>query len=111
LTKVLEKSPRLILPYESKDQQHSWYLYTCRLKDGTETERNRILQELKQRGIGAEAYYPNPIHLMPFYRENFGSTKLPETDKASNQVFSLPVHPAVTPEQIEFIGKTLTSIL
>ena len=42
LTKVLEKSSKLILPFETKERQHSWYLYTARLKDGTEekTERN-----------------------------------------------------------------------
>jgi len=51
------------------------------------------------------------VHQMPFYRENFGSAKLPETDKASKQVFSLPIHPGVTAEQVDFIGKTLLSLL
>lgn len=111
LTKLLEKSPRLVLPYESKDRLHSWYLYTARIEDGSEAERNRILEELKRKGIGAEAYYVNPVHLMPFYRENFGRFPLPETDKASKQVFSLPIHPAVTPEQVDYIGKTLLSLL
>jgi len=111
LTKILEQSSRLILPYESKDRQHSWYLYTARLKNGTETERNGILDALKKQGIGAEAYYVNPVHQMPFYRENFKSAKLPETDSASKQVFSLPIHPAVTSEQVDYIGKTLLSLL
>jgi dTDP-4-amino-4,6-dideoxygalactose transaminase len=111
LTKILEKSSRLILPWESKDRQHSWYLYTARLKDGTETERNKIVEELKKKGIGAEVYYVNPVHQMPFYRENFGSTKLPETDKASKQVFSLPIHPGVKAEQVDYIGKTVLSLL
>jgi perosamine synthetase len=111
LTKVLEKSSRLILPYETKDRQHSWYLYTARLNDGTETERNKLLEELKKKEIGAEAYYVNPVHQMPFYRENFGSAKLPETEKASKQVFSLPIHPSATEEQIGYIGKTVLSLL
>jgi perosamine synthetase len=111
LTKILEKSSRLILPWESKDRQHSWYLYTARLKDGTETERNKIVEELKKKGIGAEVYYVNPVHQMPFYRENFGSTKLPETDEASKQVFSLPIHPGVKAEQVDYIGKTVLSLL
>jgi perosamine synthetase len=69
------------------------------------------LEDLKSKGIGAEAYYVNPVHLMPFYRENFGSLPLPETDKASKQVFSLPIHPAVTAEQVDYIGRTLLSLL
>ncbi len=111
LTKFLEKSSKLVLPYETKDRLHSWYLYTARLKDGTETQRNTLIEELKNKGIGAEAYYVNPVHQMPFYRENFESAKLPETEKASKQVFSLPIHPAVTEEQVDFIGKTVLSLL
>lgn len=111
LTKILEKNSKLVLPYESKDRQHSWYLYTARLKNGTETKRNQIVDELKQKGIGAEVYYINPVHQMPFYRENFGSAKLPKTDEASKQVFCLPIHPGVTAEQLDYIGKTLLSLL
>jgi len=47
---------------------------------------------------------------MPFYRE-FGVRKLPETEKAAKQVFSLPVHPSVTEEQVDFIGKTVLHLL
>ena len=111
LTKILEKSSRLVLPWESKEQQHSWYLYTARLKNCTETERNKIVEELKKKEIGAEIYYINPVHQMPFYRENFGSIKLTETDKASRQVFSLPIHPGVTAKQVDYIGETLLSLL
>jgi dTDP-4-amino-4,6-dideoxygalactose transaminase len=111
LTKLLEKNNKLILPYESKDRLHSWYLYTAKLKDGKEEERNHIVEELKKKGIGAEIYYINPVHQMPFYRENFGSAKLPQTEKASKQVFSLPIHPGVTEEQAHFIGETVLSLL
>ena len=111
LTSILKESSTLVLPWESKDRQHSWYLYTARLKDGTETERNTLMEELKKKGIGTEAYYVNPVHHMPFYRENFGGAKLPETDRASKQVFSLPIHPEVTTEQVNFIGKTVLSLL
>jgi dTDP-4-amino-4,6-dideoxygalactose transaminase len=111
LSKMLEKTKRLKLPTESDSQRHSWYLYTVKLKDGTEEERNMILKELKQKEISAEAYYVNPVHTMPFYRDNFGGRGLPETEKAAKQVFSLPVHPGVTSEQIEYIGRTLLGLL
>jgi dTDP-4-amino-4,6-dideoxygalactose transaminase len=111
LTKILSKSKKLILPYETKTCQHSWYLYTARLKDGTEAQRNKLLESLKAKGIGAEAYYMNPINTMPFYRENYGAKALPETEKAAKQVFSLPVHPTVSEEEIRFIGETVLSLL
>lgn len=111
LTKILEKSNKLVLPYETKDRQHSWYLYTARLKDSTEAQRNKLLEQLKAKGIGAEAYYVNPVNTMPFYRDNYGATALPETEKAAKQVFSLPVHPGVTSEEIAFIGESVLSLL
>jgi perosamine synthetase len=111
LTGMLQKSKRLKLPTESEANNHSWYLYTVKLVDGTEEERNLILKELKQKEIGTEAYYVNPIHTMPYYHDNFGGRKLPETEKAAKQVFSLPVHPNVSSEQIEYIGRTLMGLL
>jgi dTDP-4-amino-4,6-dideoxygalactose transaminase len=111
LTKILSKTERLQLPKETKSRQHSWYLYTVRLKDGNEAERDKILEELKKKGIGAEAYYVHPVHMMPYYRESFGSSKLPETEKAAKQVISLPVHPGVTEEQVNYIGETLLGLL
>ncbi|MDR0798122.1 MAG: DegT/DnrJ/EryC1/StrS family aminotransferase [Nitrososphaerota archaeon] len=48
---------------------------------------------------------------MEFYRNNYSTHELPETEKAAKQVFSLPVHPNVTSEQIDYIGRTLLALL
>ena len=111
LTRLLAKTDRLQLPEESKDRQHSWYLYTVRLRNAAEKERNKIVEELRQKDIGAEVYYSNPVHLMPYYRERFGGCRLPETEEAAKQVFSLPIHPSVTEAQVDYIGKTLLNLL
>jgi perosamine synthetase len=111
LSEMLAASDRLKLPEESEERQHSWYLYTVRLQNATESERNRIVEELRRNNIGAAAYYVHPLHLMPYYRENFGEYTLPETEKAAQQVFSLPIHPSVTEAQVDYIGKTLLDIL
>ena len=111
LAKLLSASDRLKLPEETEERQHSWYLYTVRLRDSTENERNKIVEELKKKAIGAEVYYINPVHLMPYYRETFGERKLTETEKAAKQVFSLPIHPGVTEAQVDYIGETLLDLL
>jgi perosamine synthetase len=110
LTKVLGKTKRLQLPTEPKGCRHSWYLYTVRLKKASRAERDGVIERLRHKNIGATVYYRAPIHLMPYYRR-FGKYRLPETEKASMQVFSLPVHPAVTAEQIDYIGKTVLELL
>ncbi len=111
LTKNLKKTDRIKLPPRLENRTPSWYLYTIRIKDATEEKRNSILKVMHEKGIGAEAYYPTPVNQMPYYKENFGTFNLPETEKAAKQVLSLPIHPGVTEEQIDFIAQTLLALL
>lgn len=106
LSAKLRKAENLQLPKEPRGYKHSWYLYTVRLKGAKGKKRDKIVETLRQKGIGAEVYYVNPIHLMPYYRK-FGKHRLQETEKAAKQVFSLPVHPGVTEKQIDFIGESV----
>jgi dTDP-4-amino-4,6-dideoxygalactose transaminase len=110
LTKALRSIKQLQLPEELPGFKHSWYLYTVRLKHASGAERDAIVRKLRQKNIGATVYYHTPIHMMPYYRQ-FGKVRLHESEKAAEQVFSLPVHPAVTEEQIEYIGKTVAELL
>jgi len=110
LTERLREAKDLQLPTEPPGYKHSWYLYTVRLSGADATARNRILEELRKRGIGASVYYSTPVHLMPYYRQ-FGKYRLPETEKAAQQVLSLPVHPGVTSSQIEHIAASTMKAL
>jgi len=111
LTLLLSKEKRLELPYNSEVMTSSWNLYTVKLKDSTEKERDKLVKTLRTKEIGAAVYYINPIHLMPFYRENFGLYALPETEEAAKKVFSLPVHPGLQDSQVEYIAQTLIKSL
>ena len=110
LTKKLEKTKKLQPPIEPKGFKSSYYLYTVRLKNANRKKRDKLVEDLKQKEIGAFVCYVNPIHLMPYYRK-FGKYKLPVTEKASEQVFSLPVHPGVATEQIDYIADTVLQLL
>jgi dTDP-4-amino-4,6-dideoxygalactose transaminase len=109
LNKILEKT-KLKLPVEPKGFKSSWYLYTVRLRGAKGAKRDKLVEKLKQEGIGAFACYLNPVHLMPYYRR-FGKHRLRVTEAVSQQVFSLPVHPGVTLTQIDFIGETVQRLL
>ncbi len=110
LTDILKVSKKIDLPPNPANRKPSWYLYTVRIRGVTETKRNDLIKQMREKGIGADAYYPTPVHHMPFYK-NFGEFNLPETDRAAKQVISLPIHPSVTDEQIDFIGKTFLKCL
>jgi perosamine synthetase len=110
LTQKLKRTKKLSLPYEPKGYTHSWYLYTVKMNGARKEHRDKVIEALNREGIGATVYYPVPIHLMPFY-SRFAKHRLPETEKATKQVFSLPVHPGVTPKQADFIGETVSHLL
>jgi len=110
LTEKLNLVKRLTLPREPEGYTHSWYLYTVRLQSNNDTTRDRAVEELRKRGIGATVYYSTPIHLMPYYRQ-FATHNLPETEKASEQVFSLPVHPGVTLQEINYIIDSVIEVV
>jgi len=110
LSAILVKSKKLQLPTEPAGFRPSYYLYTVRLKNADKEKRDKLVEKLKQEGIGAFICYVNPIHTMPYYRK-FATHNLPVTETVSKQVFSLPVHPGVTPKQIDFIGETVLRML
>jgi dTDP-4-amino-4,6-dideoxygalactose transaminase len=111
LNKLLQNSEKITLPAQPTNRTSSGYLYTVRIKNTTQIQRDRIIEEMHNKGIGAEAYYPTPVHQMPFYKQTFGDFKLPETEKAAKQVISLPIHPGVTEQQIDFIAQTFLKLL
>jgi dTDP-4-amino-4,6-dideoxygalactose transaminase len=113
LTSILETVGRLSLPIEPENYKHAWYVYTVRLRGSRAGERNKVVDKLVNAGIQAGIYYSTPLHLTPFYRMKYGyhAGMLPKTESTARQVFSLPVHPALTDEDTKFIGEKLKKIL
>ncbi len=110
LASKLQNVDNLQLPIVPGNCEHSWYLFTVRLKRASLKERDRVVEELRKLGVGATVYYRVPVHLMPFYHR-YCKHHLPNTEKIADQVFSLPVHPAVTAKQIEHIAASLCNVL
>lgn len=110
LTAMIRDLNGVKVPFEPGGRRHSWYLYTVRLLNADSKVRDAVVAGLRRRGVGATVYYPTPIHLMPYYRR-FATSRLPETEKASEQVLSLPVHPGVGAEQVRYIAEAFTQAL
>ncbi len=91
------------IPQERNNECVNWYLYTISI-----SKRNKILNKLNSKGIGAASYYTIPVHKTSYYKQRI---ILPVTDWASSHVLSLPIHPKVTTKNIEFIAKSLRDVL
>jgi perosamine synthetase len=106
LTEKLSDVKLLVLPVEPRGFRSSWYLYTVRIRKGTAKDREIIIRSLRKRGVGAGVYYHTPIHLMPYYSKH-AKCHLPETEKAAEQVFSLPVHPGLKATEDNYVARAV----
>ena len=109
MTDLLKDEENLLLPFEPEGYKHSWYLYTLRLKGANAARRNKIVQRLREKKVGATVYYHTPIHMMQFYRAFSGreKTELKQTEKASRQVFSIPTYHGMSREELEYVAETV----
>ena len=95
-------------PLVPSDCEHVFHQYTMRVPGG---RRDALLNHLKERGVGCGVYYPVPIHRQPFYVQQLGyDLHLPESEQAATEVLSLPVHPALSQNDLETIVATVNEV-
>ena len=68
--------------------------------------REKFQSYLLQNGVPTMIYYPIPLHQQKAYRD-YSNKSLPVAEKVSKQIISLPIHPEMDLQQMEFIGKKI----
>jgi len=103
----LAEIAELVLPNEAEYARHVYHLYVVRLQN-----RDRILQEMAQRGIACGIHYPIPVHLQEAYRF-LGHKKgsFPVAERCADEFLSLPLYPELTAEQIGIVARELRYLL
>ena len=92
-----------ILP-ENKDGKSVYHQIVIKHK-----KRDEIQKELTDNEIGSAIYYETPIHKQPIYQE-FGY-ELPNSEKFSKEIISLPSYPQLTDEQALEICEHVNKII
>jgi len=111
LTKGIQKIRGLTPPLVSEGVKHVFYQYVVRVEDDFPIGRDNLAEHLEKKGVGVAVHYPIPIYEQPLYRElGYGKTVCPRAEDACKRVLSLPVHPAVTKEDIEYIIDVLEKV-
>jgi len=102
ITKKLSKIKEVIPPNPPKNYSHVYQMYTVMVKDGKNV-RDDLMNHLAKEGIMTKIYF-EPVHMTHFYRKKLGyKCKLPVTEKISNRVLTLPMYPALTKNEINYI--------
>jgi dTDP-4-amino-4,6-dideoxygalactose transaminase len=84
---------------------HVYHLFVCR-----SPERERIRAALTEAEIGNAQYYLPPLHLQPALRYlGYEAGSLPETERAAQENFSVPLWAGITAEQQERVVDVVRS--
>lgn len=99
-----ENISEVVKPVEAVGARHVYHQYTVRVPAD---DREQIIRTLAAAGIGTGVYYPTPVHRL----RSFGldMLDLPETERASREVLSLPVHPRLRSSDLESIARAVNS--
>lgn len=93
--RLLALSGLLVLPPD--DPLHTYNQYTVRVVGG---RRDDLRACLKAAGVDTMVYFPEPIHLQPVFAKKGDVPSLPESERASGEVLSLPMHSELTEGQV-----------
>ncbi len=91
--------------------KHAHHLYVVRVAK-PDTTREEVMVRLIESGVGVGLHFL-AVHRLTYYRNLMGdlSRELPVATRASEQIFSLPLHPSLTDAEQDYVIETLSSVM
>jgi len=93
-------------PFVYQNAQHAWHLYIIRT-----AKRKALYDHLRTKNIFCQVHYI-PVHTMPYYKQ-FGWKKVdfPLAETYYERCLSLPMYPALTNEQQDYVIEAIIDFL
>jgi perosamine synthetase len=90
--------------------RRGWFVYVVQLP--REHDRDAVVRALHERGIPSKPYFP-AIHLMSYYREQFGHREgeFPVCEDVAARSIAVPFFPEMTEGQVERVAEALCETL
>jgi dTDP-4-amino-4,6-dideoxygalactose transaminase len=99
----------VVVPVVPEGCEHVFHQYTIRVPNG---KRDTLIEHLMQQEIGSGVYYPVPVHKQSYYTKDLKyDQSLPESERAAVEVVSLPVHPSLSPADLESIVSAVNEFM
>jgi len=97
----------IALPLEAGYARHIYHVYALRVE-----QRDELLKQLGERGIGCGIHYPVPVHLQNAYA-NLGYKRgdFPVAEACADSFLSLPMYPELTDQQLDTVAAELKACL
>jgi len=97
----------VVIPPVAAGAVHVYHQYTIRVPE----DRDGFVRALRdEHQVGSGVYYPTPNHRLPSLSPYAPGLDLPETERASRQVVSLPVHPSLSRDDLERIVAAVNAV-
>ena len=94
---ALAAVPEIAAPETREGNYHVYHQYTVRC-----VERDQVAEQFRGQGVGFAIYYPIPLHLQPALDTlGYVPGDIPESERASAEVLSLPVSAGLTEAEQE----------
>jgi len=92
------------------EERRGWFVFVVQLP--AESDRDQTIRQLAELGIQSKPYLP-AIHLMAYYREQFGHQEgeFPVCEAVAAQSIALPFFPEMTSGQVERVCAALRETL
>jgi hypothetical protein len=93
----------IIVPQIDKKNKHVFHQYVILTKN-----REKLMDYLRAKGIGAGVYYPLPLHLQKcFSYLGYKKGDLPIAEKISNMIISLPIFPGLREKELKYVVEAI----
>lgn len=97
----LKEVEEVSCPFVAPERKHIFHQYTIRVKNN---KRDELMKFLGEKNIGSKIYYPLPLHLQECFNYlDYKQGDFPISEKAAEEMLSLPIFPELNREEIEYI--------
>ena len=101
-------SNKYVCPYVPEDYTSSWAQYSI-LSESLD-KRNSIIEYLSSKDIPSMIYYRIPLHLQKVFKSlNYNKGDFQKSEKASDSVLSLPMHPYLSKKDQDKVIEAINS--
>lgn len=90
--------------------RHVYHLYPVRMDtDRFGCTRDEFCAALKGEGVSTALHYPRPLTRQPVFASR-AQGSFPVADRLAASLFCVPIHPALTADDVDAIGRALTKV-
>jgi dTDP-4-amino-4,6-dideoxygalactose transaminase len=98
----------LELPTVTEGAVHAWHQLTLKVTSGGASRRDAVKRSLAADGVASAVFYPMPATRQAHVRaRGLGGEAVPVTERLTEQVLSIPVHPLLTAAELVTIAEAV----